>query len=393
MRISRLKGLKIERLVFYLLICNLIIFKSMFGQSFFSMKGFGEEILWTDASASGLGGLVSLSRENPAFPIVLNKTSFYATVLTGFVYGQQGNSSRMIYDIRPLDINGKIPLPLKFRVGLKLSEIFNQNFDIYSDSIPFSGYWTRRHIIGRGGIYRLGVNVGKSFFNEKLAFGLEYSKLFGQGLEQWYFEVLNGNYITLDTVTTSYSAHSLRFGVNTNLSFVTLGIITEDILPGIINSKVISHNTIVDSTTDLKFNLPYSIGFGLGFDKLSRTNFYLDVLYKNWSKTKIADSLTSKFNNSMKYSLAVEHWLADYHPLRVGLRYYTSYLSDRSGWQIKEYALSCGSSVPIPKFGYFDYSLEMIKRQGKEVKETIARINFSLSFEEVWKKRTRRWGY
>jgi hypothetical protein len=222
---------------------------------------------------------------------------------------------------------------------------------------------------------------------------LEYSKLFGQGLEQWYFEVLNGNYITLDTVVTNYSAHSLRFGVNANLSFVTLGIVTEDILPGIINSKVISHNIIVDSTTDLKFNLPYSIGFGLGFDKLSRTNFYLDVLYKNWCKTKIADSLTSKFNNSMKYSLAVEHWLTDYHPLRVGLRYYTSYLSDRSGWQIKEYALSCGSSVPIPKFGYFDYSLEMIKRQSKEVKETIARINISLSFEEVWKKRTRRWGY
>jgi hypothetical protein len=393
MGISRLKDLKIERLFFYLLICNLIIFESISAQSFFAMRGFGEEILFSDANASGLGGLVNLSRENPSFPLDLNKTSFYANVLSGFVYGKQGTSSRMIYDIRPLMVEGKIPLPYQFRIGLKLSEMFNQNFDIYSDSLQFSGYWTRRHIIGKGGIYRLGGNIGKTLFNQKLSCGVEYSKLFGQGLEQWYFDVLDGNYLTLDSVITAYSAHNLRFGITADVASLTLGITVEDILPGIINSRVMSHNSIVDSVSGLKFDLPYGIGFGVIVDKLPQTKFYLDFLYKNWSNTKIANAPVTKFQNSTKYSLAVEHWLTDYRPLRIGLRYYSSYLLDHTNSQIKEYALTGGSSVVIPKFGYFDYSLEIIQRNGTEVKETIGRINFSLSFEEIWKKRTRRWGY
>lgn len=139
--------------------------------------------------------------------------------------------------------------------------------------------------------------------------------------------------------------------------------------------------------------MPYGIGFGLLIDKLPKTKFFFDLLYKDWSKTKLADTVVSGFKNSMKYSLAMEHWLTDYYPLRVGLRYYSSYLQDHFDNQIKEYALTCGSSVPIPKFGYFDYSLEIIRRQGKELKETIGRLNFSLSFEEAWKKRVRHWGY
>lgn len=320
--LRRLQDSKIVLLFGYLTIYNLIIFQSICGQSFFSMRGFGEETLNTDARASSLGGLVSLTKENPAFPVILNKTTFYATVLSSFVYGQQDKNNRMIYDVRPIVVDGTIPLPYNFRVGLKLSELFNQSFDIYSDSIPFSGYWTRRHIIGHGGIYRLGVNIGKAFFNQKLSCGFQYSKLLGQELEQWYFEVLNGNYITLDTLSTAYSAHSLRLGLNANTSILTMGIITEDILPGVISSKTLSHKTIVDSVNGLKIDLPYSIGFGLAVDKLPRTKFYLDLLYKNYSKSKLADTIISGFKNSMKHSLAVEHWLTDYHPLRIGLRYY-----------------------------------------------------------------------
>jgi len=391
--ITQIKNYRLHRLNKIFLVFIFISAASCFGQSFFSMKGFGEEILYTDANSAALAGLVGLSRENPAFPIALTKTNFSGTVLSNFVYGQENSKSRMIYDIRPLVIDGKIPLPYNFRIGMNLRERFNQNFDIYSDSIPFSGYWTRRQIIGKGGIYGLSFNAGKSFPKQKISLGFEYSRLLGQAVERWYFDIINGNYRTEDSITTNYSAHNLRFGICSEISFITLGIFGEDILPGKISSKVVSHGAVVDSVDGLKFNLPYSLGIGLAVNKFERTKLYFDVFYRAWDKTTIADTAVSRFSNSMKYSIAAEHWLTDYYPLRVGLRYYSLYLTDHLGLQIKEYALTCGSSMPIPKFGYFDYSLEIIQRQGKEIKETIGRINFSLSFEEAWKKRTRRWGY
>lgn len=381
------------RILLVVIALNLGFLHNGYGQSFFSMKGFGEEILYKDARASSLGGLIGLSKENPAFPLQSNKTEFSGTIVSNFVYGQESGNSRMIYDIRPLMINGKIPLPYKFCIGFKLSEYFNQNFNIYSDSIQFSNYWTRRHIVGQGGIYGASVSLARSLFKEKISCGIEYSKLLGRSSELWYFEVLNGNYITLDSVLTTYSASRLCFGLFANLSYFTIGVMAEDILTGKINSEVISHGMTVDSVNGLEFNMPYGFGTGIIFDKFAKTKFYLDGFYRNWEKATIADTVISRFNNSMKYSLTVEHWLTDYHPLRVGLRYYSTYLSDYVGIQIKEYALTCGSNVPIAKFGSLAYSLEIIRRQGKEVKETIGRLSLSLFYEEAWKKRTRRWGY
>lgn len=393
MQIRRLKDKKILRFFGYIIIFNLVIMQSVSAQSFFSMKGFGEEILVTDAYASGLGGLVVLSNENPAYPLVLNKTEFHATVLSNFVYGQQTGRRRMIYDIRPLLFHGKVPLPYKFSFGVKLSEIFNQNFDVYSESIPVANYWTRRHIVGKGGIYCISAQLGKRLFNDKLSFGLEYSKLIGQAVEQWNFEVFQGSYLTSDTVEIEYSAHRLRFGLITDLSYLTIGIIAEDILAGTINQNVMSHNSIVNSASGIKINLPNSLGLGLSFDRIPKTTLFADFFLRNWSQTTIDDTVVNRYSNSMKVSLSAEYYLKENLPLRIGVRYYQSYQPDFSGCNIKEYALAAGSRVMILKFGGFNYSLELIQRQGHYVKEMIGRFYFSLAYEEVWKKRTRRWGY
>ncbi|MBS4015241.1 MAG: hypothetical protein KGZ86_02265 [Candidatus Latescibacteria bacterium] len=385
--------MKIQRLIRFSLISVFISMSFIFGQSFFSMKGFGEEILFTDGYAAGLGGLTSLSNENPAFPLILNKTEFRATVLGNFVYGQQAGQARMAQSIRPLTVNGKFPLPYKFSFGFRLSELFNQNFDVYSDSIQVANYWTRRHIIGKGGIYGLSAQVGKHLFDDKLSFGFEYTKIIGQELEQWNFEVFQGSYLTSDTVEILYSAHRLGAGLVTHLSYFTIGLRFEDFLPGTIDQKVISHNSIVDSASGIKLNLPNSIGLGLSFDKITQTILYADLFYRNWSTTTLNDTVITQYVNSMKISLGAEYYLKENLPLRLGIRYYQSYLADITGKNITEYAFTMGSRIPIVNFGGFDYSLELIQRQGRELKETIARLNFSLAYEEAWKKRTRRWGY
>ncbi|MCX7785232.1 MAG: hypothetical protein N2201_03250 [candidate division WOR-3 bacterium] len=366
------------------------IFNIINAQSFFSMRGFGEEILCTDAYANSLGGIISISRENPAQPIVLNKTNFYASLSNNIVFGKENNWQRTLYDFRPIMVEGKVPLPKRFRIGLKLAESFNQNFNIYSESIPIAGYWAQRHIIGQGGIYRITLNSAKTFTKPNLSLGIDYSYLIGQEIEHWIFEIAAGNYITRDTIITNYSAQSLRFGILSDWSFLTVGFHIEDILPGTIKDHTKSHGTSAETT--FMFNLPYALGCGLSYNKLQNTDFYIDFLYKNWRKAQIKENYVSTFQNSMKYSFGVEHWLSANHPLRLGLKYYQSYLLDHTNYQIKEYGLTCGSSILIPKFGGFDYSLELFLRQGKKVKETIVRLNLSLSYEETWKKRTRRWG-
>ncbi|MEO0091795.1 MAG: hypothetical protein ABIK61_03690 [candidate division WOR-3 bacterium] len=377
----------------FILISNFLFLISgiVYGQSFFAMRGFGEEILCPDVHANGLGGVISISRENPSFPISLNRTNFYASLSNNIVFAKENNWERTIYDIRPITIEGKIPLPRKLRVGLKLTEAFNQNFNVYSESIILAGYWAQRHIIGQGGIYRITLNCAKTFLKPDLSLGIDYSYLIGQEIENWIFEIAGEDYITRDTIITNYSAQSLRFGALTNLSFLTLGFHIEDIFPGKIKDQIKSHGTYAETT--FMFNLPYAIGFGFSINKFQKTTLFCDFLYKNWKKAKIKDNYVSNFRNSMKYSVGIEHWLTDNHPLRFGLRYYNSYLLDHTNYQIKEYGLTCGSRIPIPKFGSFDYSLELFSRHGRKLTETVVRLNFSLSYEESWKKRTRRWGY
>ncbi len=368
-----------------------LIFGIVYAQSFFSMRGFGEEILCADAYANSLASIISLSRENPAYPLSLNKTNFFATVSNNLVIVKGNMWQRAIYEIRPSAIEGKIPLPYKFRIGLKLKENYNQNFDVYSESIPLAGYWARRHIIGQGGIYQVAINGAKTFLNNNLSLGINYSRIFGQGLEHWIFEITEENYITRETIITNYSARSLRFGLLSQISAITLGLHFEDILPGKIQEQIKSYAATAE--TSFMFNLPFSFGLGLSFNQLQNTAFYFDFFYKNWKKAQIKNNYVANFRNSMKYSVAIEHWLTANHPLRFGVRYNKSYLLDHTTYQIKEYGLTMGSRLPIPKFGTFDYSLELFSRQGRILKETVSRLNFSLAYEEVWKKRTRRWGY
>lgn len=393
MTIPRLKDYKILRLFVFSLLYVLIATQLIFGQSFFSMKGFGEEMLCTDARCASLAGLVNLGNENPAAPLILKSAEFQASILSNFVYGQQVEMKRMIYDIRPLMVAGKIALPYRFCFGLKLSEVFNQNFDIYSESIQVANYWTRRHIIGKGGIFGISTLLSKRFFDDKISLGFEYSKLIGQELEQWNFEVFQGNYSTSDTVEIQYAAHRLRVGLIGKFRCLQIGLIGEDILPGTINQKVVSHNAVVDSTSGVKVDLPNSLGLGVSFNRIPKTTLYADLFLRNWSRSTINDTVISTYSNSMKISLGAEYLLTENILLRFGVRYYQSYQTDINNYKISEYAITAGSRVPIPKFGGFDFGLELIQRQGRDIKETIGRLGLSLAYEEVWKKRTRRWGY
>ena len=359
-------------------------------QSFFSMRGLGEEIINTDAVMTSLGSALTLSYQNPSYPVIKENMVFEAGIIGSGVYGKEANHQRFIADARPNYLKGIFALPLGFGLGLGLSERFNQDFDIYSDTMAQSGY--QRHIVGYGGIYSFGASVSRSFFKHA-AVGFEYNRNFGDAQESWFFEALPASNITTDTVATNYRGDALKFGLSTSIWHFNLGVLYEKDLPIYIDSRVLSHGIVADSVTNLKFELPPRLGFGLSFHPINKLTVCLDYFHRNSEDTKIADSLGIIFRNSNKYSLGFAYQLDEKYTLRIGYRNYDWYFADRSNELIKEQAITLGSGVPIPKFGAFNFALELINRKGGSLTENICRLNLTLHYEEAWKIRKRHWGY
>jgi hypothetical protein len=369
-------------------------------QSFFSMRGLGEEIINTDAVMTSLGSVITLSYQNPSYPVIKENMIFEAGIIGSGVLGKESNYQRFLADARPNYLKTIFALPLDFSFGLGLSERFNQNFDIYSDTIANPGY--RRHIVGYGGIYNFGFSVSRSFF-QHVALGFEYNRNFGSSQESWFFEELPASNTTTDTVTTNYRGDLLKFGLGVSFWHFTLGGLYEKDLPVYIDSKVLSHGVVSDSISGLKFELPPRIGFGLSFNPVSQLAVYLDYFHRNSQDIKIGYSTGAIYRNSSKYSLGFAYRLDETHILRVGYRYYNWYFAATESvydagfylppGPIKEQAITLGSGLPIPKFGSLDFALELINRKGGPITENIFRLNLTLHYEEAWEKRKRHWGY
>lgn len=359
-------------------------------QSFFSMRGLGEEIINTGAVMTSLGSSITLSYQNPSYPVIKENMVFEAGIIGSGVLGKESNHQRFLADARPNYLKGIFALPLDFSFGLGLAERFNQNFDIYSDTL--ANYDYQRHIVGYGGIYNFSVGVARSFF-QHASLGFEYNRNFGNAQESWFFEALPASNTTTDTVTTNYRGDALKFGLSANIWHLTLGALYEYDLPIYIDSRVLSHGVITDSISGLKFEFPSRIGFGLSFAPINKILISLDYFHRNSKDTKIGDSSSAIYHNSSKYSLGLAYKLDEKYTLRLGYRNYDWYFTEATNQPIKEQAISLGSGIPIPKFGSFDIALELINRNGGSLTENIFRLNLTLHYEEAWKIRKRHWGY
>lgn len=378
-----------RRLAFFAFLFFIFGFTS--AQSFFSSRGLGEEVLFNDARMRGVGGALALSYENPSYPLSLTKTRFNATINSNFLLGQEAAKTRFLVRAKPQYLKGIVPLPKNLRLRLGMSQKYDQEFDVYSDSFGFY----RRHIKGSGGIYNFSLGVSSAPLTSdkwQLAIGLDYHYSLGRAQEDWLFEVFPGNYLSIDTIKTHYSGQGLNFGFNSRLRFFDLGFFYELPFPYYAKSQIRSHSQITDSA-NLRIELPQGFGLGIKAPIGEKLSFYLDLFFKNYKKTTISDSIWTILRMTKKYSIGVEYFLTERHPLRFGFRHYDWNLLAQNNSPILENALTLGSSVPISKFGSWDFSLELIRRRGGELTELVGRFTMTLSFEEKWEKRKRRWGY
>ena len=361
------------------------------------MRGFGEELLNSNANSSALGGLAVQSPRNPAYPInAVNSNVTVGALMLGS-YGSDGKNNRLVGNGRPDFFRAQVPLPVGFHVGLGFSEWYNQDFAVYSEST--SAY--RRFVAGAGGIYDLNASLSRSF-GRNAAIGLEYSGLIGSSSELWRFDAYQGNYVTYDSVNYDYHGDALRLGIMCRLPFlrfdrssdssVELGGFYEQVLDFGLDDWTRTHGTTSESIgRAVKF--PARYGLGLTAFPAPDWKVCLEGIHQSASQITIGGSTPAAFTDALRVTLGAEYRLKEKYPLRFGLHWQNWYLKAADGTQVREIGLSAGSTAAIPGFGALDYSLEYANRNGGSLKENVLRAQLSLYFEEPWKKRTRNWGY
>jgi hypothetical protein len=381
MRISFLPAFCILQSV----VCNLQ--SPVCAQSFFSSRGLGEQVYQSDAASQALGGLFSSSLRNPAYPVLATRSNFTVSALLLGNYAVQDSWQRLTGAGRPEFFRARIPLPWEFRLGLGFSDWYNQDFDVYSESL--AAY--RRRVVGRGGIYDLDVSLARSFF-QSLSVGAEYCRLLGGSNELWRFDAYSGNYVTFDTIGYDYSGNALRFGLCGNLSLLSASAFYEQILGFDIESHIRTHGSLVLDTT-LPVRMPARFGGSLAIAPAPGWRILLDVLTQNAAQSTIGGDTLPDLKNALRAVFGVQYLLNDRYPLRFGLRYHDWYLKAAQNRAIREIAVTAGSSLPLAGLGSFDFSLEYANQGTAALKENLLRANLTLYFEEPWKKRTRNWGY
>lgn len=359
------------------------------GQSFFNARSLGEVTLPADARTCGLGAPAALSYQNPGILVHLPWTSFTGSLLAACAVGTQTNQTRFIGDARPAGLHAAAPLPFETRLALGIEERFNQDFNLWSESLPDTGY--RYHVIGRGGVYALRCGISRSLFG-RLGIGLEYNRLLGGAHEDWQFEVANGRYVSTDTVELDYRGNGLRLGASFQTGRLALG--AHYSLPHRLTARSSRrvHGVIEDSVRTYLLSIPGDIALAASFAPLEPLTAVLGLDYRPWSGLRLDTAALPGCRNSLRASLGLEY-LAGRVPLRLGYSYAPWYYLARDSSAIVEHRLHLGTGVPVAGFGSLELSAEIGQRRSNGLTEYCGRLMLSLAYHEAWLERTRRWGY
>ncbi|MEO0116466.1 MAG: hypothetical protein ABIK97_02860 [candidate division WOR-3 bacterium] len=355
----------------------------LFGQSFFSSRGLGEEILSYDAYQSSLGKNYIFSYENPSFPLKFNSTVTIGNITQQVFFAQEKEDKRFLYHFQIDYVKISIPTFYQTNLGLGLRRRFSQDFDIYSETAG-GYYW---HIIGKGGINSVSLSLGKRY-KDFFSLGFSYQYLFGGSEEEWSFETKEIS-LTQETIFGQYQGFSYQFSLLGRIGPLQLGSALEIFSP----IKYLGYLSVPSETTEKKISLPLIFNFGSAYNFSEYRSLLFGFNFKNWKKIKLDGEVDPNFTSGFLFSLGFSDYWQEKIPFRFGYSENFWYLLTKAGKRIGESSLNFGTSIKIPKFGFFDLNLETFYRRGDALKEFGIKILFSPRYDETWKKRERRWGY
>ncbi len=370
-------------------VCFLALLTTALGQSYFNMRGLGQISPPADARIIGLGAPAALSYLNPGILVHLPKASFTGTTEAAGTLGSESGQNRFFGTVRPAGFHSAIPLPLNSRLLLGIDQRFNQDFDVWSESLPDTAY--RYHVVGRGGIYALRAGLAKSLFGIA-SIGIEYNRLIGGSREDWKFELSEGHYVSTDTVELNYSGDALRIGASVQTNLFTLAAHYQPTIKLTAQSSRRVHGVIEDSINTYRLALPNAVALGASVKPLERLIFAAGLDYRPWSGLTVNDTAFQGNRDALRLCIGSRYLLGSI-PLRLGFSYQPWYYSAAGNQAIIEHRLHLGTSIPIPKFGSLDIAAQISRRSAGQLTETAGSLVLSLAYHEAWLKRTRRWGY
>jgi hypothetical protein len=376
----------------------LLTFVALAGaQSFYNAQGLGELSPVPDARIAATGGSLALSPANPGGLVHLDKVGFNLSVRGGATIGSNAVGSRGIPGAAPSGLAVAAPLPAGFRIFGGAAERFNQDFDIWSESLPDTAY--RRHVIGRGGVYSLQAGLAKSFF-DRVCIGAAYSHLLGGSREQWRFEINNSTYTAVDTVEIDFSGNSFAAGLSYQDRQLTAAAVVHAPVALLAERYRLVHGAVSESVRTALIALPYSLHLGAAFAPTGAIQLSAGFDWRPWSSTtiRIGDGLAADagYRDVWDLSLGAEYELAEGHPVRTGFarrEWYYQPVLDGERSSVIENAVTVGTGIAVPRLGSLDLAGRVGLRTAAGLHEVTAGLALTLAYQEPWSRRTRRWGY
>lgn len=402
---------------FHLALCILTLASVASAQSFFNSRGLGEVTPAGDARIAALAEPSALSTLNPGIFVTLNQASFHVSALGAATLGTDGTGTRLLRNVRPAALNIATPFPFQTRLFGGINQKFNQDFDVWSESLADTAY--RRHVVGYGGVYALHIGLAKSLF-DKLCVGAEYDHILGGSRENWQFETEQGGVTSTDTVEVDYVGNTFRFGGSYQSRPFSLAAYYEPPLRLDAERYKHVHGVIQDTERAYAISLPQSFSLAAAANPSDRIGIDVGLTLYPWQNATITGNDTTSslgYKNVWRGSVGGEYYLDSLHPVRAGYSHQTWYYNAAwSSWDwggsfpIAEDGIHLGTSIPIPKFGSLDISGEVLLRETHyqypttsppeleqipkpSMREVAGRLMLTLSYSEAWTKRTRRWGY
>jgi hypothetical protein len=369
----------------------LVLFSASPAQSFFNLNGLGEVTQPQDARTIAIGNPLALTIANPGNFIELSRTTIKTSVLgTGIIAHQHGNK-RAQATVRPGALYTALPVFNRSRILFSVDSRFNQDFDVWSESIADTT--TRYHIVNRGGVYALNIGIAQSILNH-ICLGAQFQQLLGGTRENWHYWA--EGIVATDTIEIDYTGRSFRLGSAVRFSILTLGATWD--LP--FNLTAVSykhlHGVATDSLTTYHLHLPSTLNFGISARPNAKATINAGLEIRNWANTTINHN-PSGYQNTWRGAVGIEYDFFPGYPVRFGYSKSRWYYNTVAGQPISESGICLGAGIPLPKFGALDIAAELLFRNGRTpggwLGETAGRLNITLAYEEYWAKRTRRWGY
>jgi hypothetical protein len=186
--------------------------------------------------------------------------------------------------------------------------------------------------------------------------------------------------------------------------FLTLGMTFENqskftSLHRLLTFKSLSGSTlsIIDSIPESKgiILLPSTFGIGLSYNKLNKLEINADYYYAGWSKSTFFGETNELLTNRSRISAGVEYIPEAYSirsylkrvKYRAGVHLENSYLK-LNNHQIKEYGLSFGAGMPLPKSkSTANFAVELGKQgttQDNLARNNYVKLSLYLNLYDYW---------